>query len=102
MDAGNIRHLLELRAMGSELDEFAADSSGAANSPVDGSRKPDAVAGEPCRKWIQQSTGLRAVVVRLRESGGGDQEPGGCRRSSVAPVVIRRGRHRLRHGVPLS
>ncbi len=32
------------------------------------------------------STGLRAVVVRLRESGGGDEEPGGCRRSSVAPV----------------
>src|SRR5258708_39397259 len=72
--------------MGWELDEFAADSSGAANSQVDGSRKPDSRAGEPYRKWIQQSTGLRAVVVRLRESAGGDPEPGGCRRSSVAPV----------------
>src|SRR5258708_9962884 len=32
------------------------------------------------------STGLRAVVVRLRESGGGDEQPGGCRLANVAPL----------------
>src|SRR5712692_6103028 len=55
VDAANFRYFLGLCAMGGEVDELPADSTGAADPAVDGRRKPDPAPGQQDRKRVQQS-----------------------------------------------
>src|SRR5260370_1074909 len=78
VDAGVFQYVLDLAAMGGALDKLAAGPPCTTIPAVEGGCQPDTAASAPHSKWIQQSTGLRTVVVRRCESAGRDQEPGPC------------------------
>ena len=70
VDATNLRRLLGLCAMGSEMDELAAHPARAADSAVNGRGQPNSAACRQDCERIQQSAGLLPLVVR---SGPGRQ-----------------------------